>query len=51
EGMFSMLPLSEAEVMRLRTEHAIYMPSSGRINIAGLKTTEAAEVAGKFTSL
>ncbi len=51
EGMFSMLPLSEAEVMRLRTEHGIYMPASGRINIAGLKTAEAAEVAGKFTSL
>lgn len=51
EGMFSMLPLSEAEVMRLRTEHGIYMPASGRINIAGLKTAEAAEIAGKFTSL
>ena len=36
EGMFSMLPLTEAEVMRLRTAHAIYMPASGRINIAGL---------------
>ncbi|WP_457813792.1 tyrosine aminotransferase (plasmid) [Sinorhizobium meliloti] len=51
EGMFSMLPLSEAEVMRLRTEHAIYMPVSGRINIAGLKTAEVAGVAGKFSSL
>ncbi|MQV97044.1 aminotransferase class I/II-fold pyridoxal phosphate-dependent enzyme [Sinorhizobium medicae] len=51
EGMFSMLPLSEAEVMRLRTEHAIYMPASGRINIAGLKTAEVAGVAGKFSSL
>ncbi|MDX0931770.1 aminotransferase class I/II-fold pyridoxal phosphate-dependent enzyme, partial [Sinorhizobium medicae] len=51
EGMFSMLPLSEAEVMRLRTEHAIYMPASGRINIAGLKTAEVAGVAVKFSSL
>ncbi|WP_033053334.1 aminotransferase class I/II-fold pyridoxal phosphate-dependent enzyme, partial [Sinorhizobium meliloti] len=51
EGMFSMLPLSEAEVMRLRTEHAIYMPASGRINIAGLKTAEVAGVAGKFSSV
>jgi aromatic-amino-acid transaminase len=51
EGMFSMLPLTEAEVMRLRTEHGIYMPGSGRINIAGLKTAEVSEVVGKFTSL
>ncbi|WEX77683.1 tyrosine aminotransferase [Sinorhizobium numidicum] len=51
EGMFSMLPLSEAEVMRLRTEHGIYMPTSGRINIAGLKTAEVADVVRNFTSL
>ncbi|MQW86770.1 tyrosine aminotransferase [Sinorhizobium saheli] len=51
EGMFSILPLTEAEVMRLRTEHAIYMPASGRINIAGLKTAEVADVIAKFTSL
>jgi aromatic-amino-acid transaminase len=35
-GMFSTLPLSSAQVARLRAEHGIYMPSSGRINIAGL---------------
>lgn len=51
EGMFSMLPLTEAEVMRLRTEYGIYMPGSGRINIAGLKTAEVADVVGKFMSL
>ncbi|MBB4183632.1 aromatic-amino-acid transaminase [Sinorhizobium terangae] len=51
EGMFSMLPLSEAEVLRLRSEHGIYMPTSGRINIAGLKTAEVAGVVGNFTSL
>ncbi|MCZ4090671.1 tyrosine aminotransferase [Sinorhizobium psoraleae] len=51
EGMFSMLPLSEAEVMRLRSEHGIYMPTSGRINIAGLKTAEVAGVVHNFTSL
>ncbi|THK37348.1 aspartate/tyrosine/aromatic aminotransferase [Ensifer sp. MPMI2T] len=51
EGMFSMLPLSEEEVLRLRSEHGIYMPTSGRINIAGLKTTEVAAVVRNFTSL
>ncbi|TCM02928.1 amino acid aminotransferase [Sphingomonas sp. PP-CC-3G-468] len=35
-GMFSTLPLSVADVARLREAHGIYMPSSGRINLAGL---------------
>jgi aromatic-amino-acid transaminase len=35
-GMFSMLPLSPVQVARLRDDHAVYMPGSGRINIAGL---------------
>ncbi|MCA1438758.1 aspartate/tyrosine/aromatic aminotransferase [Ensifer sp. IC4062] len=51
EGMFSMLPLSEAEVLRLRSDHGIYMPTSGRINIAGLKTAEIAGVVRNFTNL
>ncbi|WP_207455478.1 amino acid aminotransferase [Azospirillum sp. SYSU D00513] len=51
EGMFSLLPLTEAEVLKLRSEHAIYMPTSGRINIAGLKTAEAGDVIAKFAAL
>jgi len=35
-GMFSMLPLSPAQVLRLRETHAIYMADSGRFNILGL---------------
>ncbi|MBN8632166.1 MAG: aspartate/tyrosine/aromatic aminotransferase [Rhodobacterales bacterium] len=35
-GMFSRLGLTEAQVARLREEHAIYMVSDSRINIAGL---------------
>ena len=35
-GMFSLLGLSPDEVMRLRTEHGIYMVGDSRINIAGL---------------
>ena len=35
-GMFSMLPLSPAQVLKLREEHAIYMADSGRFNILGL---------------
>lgn len=35
-GMFSTLPLTATEVARLRDERGIYMPLSGRLNIAGL---------------
>ena len=35
-GLFSTLPVSKEQVVRLREEHAIYMAGSGRINIAGL---------------
>ena len=35
-GMFSRLGLTEAQVIRLRGEHGIYMVGDSRINIAGL---------------
>ena len=35
-GMFAMLPLSKDQIATLRSEHAIYMAGSGRINVAGL---------------
>ncbi len=35
-GMFSMLPLTPAQVLKLREDHAIYMADSGRFNILGL---------------
>jgi aromatic-amino-acid transaminase len=35
-GMFSMLPLSKDQVLRLRGEQAIYMADSGRFNVVGL---------------
>ena len=36
KGMFSMLPLSPAQVMALREAHGIYMAGSGRFNVVGL---------------
>jgi aromatic-amino-acid transaminase len=51
EGMFSLLPLDEPQVMSLRKTHAIYMPTSGRINIAGLKSRDIERVAAAFASL
>jgi aromatic-amino-acid transaminase len=35
-GMFSMLPLSKDQVLKLREDHAIYMADSGRFNVVGL---------------
>lgn len=35
-GMFSMLPLSKEQVLKLRTDSAIYMADSGRFNVVGL---------------
>ena len=36
QGMFSLLPLDTAKVIRLREDNAIYMPLNGRICIPGL---------------
>lgn len=44
-GMFSQLPLSKEAITALREEHGIYMPGSGRINIAGLDTEGVARAA------
>ncbi len=35
-GLFSVLPLSGEQILKLRSDHGIYMAGSGRINIAGL---------------
>src|SRR5690606_29290301 len=40
KGMFSTLPLSREEVLRLRAERAVYMADSGRINVAGLQLAD-----------
>ncbi|MEM9579427.1 MAG: amino acid aminotransferase [Pseudomonadota bacterium] len=36
-GMFSILGLSAEDVATLRREHAIFMPASSRVNVAGLQ--------------
>ena len=35
-GLFSVLPVTKEQVVKLREDHGIYMAGSGRINIAGL---------------
>lgn len=52
KGMFSMLPLSPAQVLELREEEGIYMAGSGRFNVVGLSDEKvdrfAAAVVGKL---
>lgn len=40
KGMFSTLPLNEAQVTALREEHGIYMTDAARINVAGLREAD-----------
>jgi aspartate aminotransferase len=44
-GMFSLLPLSNKEIDRLREKHAIYLVQGGRINVAGLQISQIDRVA------
>jgi len=39
-GMFSLIGLSEAEILRLKEEKAIYIVDDGRINLAGLRSAD-----------
>lgn len=48
EGMFSLLPISPENARRLRAEHGIYMPDSGRINVAGMRVEDVASVADRI---
>lgn len=38
-GLFGLLPLSPDDIIALRERRSIYMPNSGRFNIAGLDAT------------
>ncbi|HEY8696277.1 MAG TPA: amino acid aminotransferase [Rhizomicrobium sp.] len=50
-GMFATLPLSKAQIARLKDEHAIYMVPSGRMNIAGLLATDLQRFSGALASV
>ncbi len=50
-GLFSFCGLNPEQVYRLRLERAIYMPSNGRINIAGLNTYNLDYVAESLLSV
>ena len=47
-GMFSMLPLQGPVTDMLRIQSAVYMPASGRINIAGLTSETIGPLAAQL---
>ncbi|MDR3463966.1 MAG: aromatic amino acid aminotransferase, partial [Beijerinckiaceae bacterium] len=51
EGLFSILPLDEAQIMTARSNHGIYMSLCGRINIAGLRMADVDRVAADIVRL
>ena len=50
-GMFSLIGISEEAVLKLRSEHAIYMVVDSRINIAGLQMNRVDELAQAIASV
>ena len=50
-GMFSLLGVSDAQLARLRDEHAIYLVARGRINFAGLSAAKIPIVATAVAAL
>jgi len=51
KGMFSTLPLSEAQVATLREQHAIYMTDDARINVAGLREADIPRFVGALRTV
>ncbi|WP_269713320.1 amino acid aminotransferase [Caulobacter sp. NIBR2454] len=49
-GMFSLLPVSPAQVSHLRSAYAVYMAGSGRINLAGLTAATVPVFAQAFAA-
>lgn len=50
-GFFSFMGLNTDQVMRLREENGIYIPFNGRINLAGLNSTNIEYVAESLLSV
>ena len=50
-GMFSFIGLSEAQVVRLREEHSVYMINSSRANVAGINAANVDYVAAAVAAV
>jgi aromatic-amino-acid transaminase len=49
-GLFAQLPVSPAQVARMRDHHAVYMAGSGRINLAGLTPATVSTFAQAYSA-
>ena len=47
-GMFSMLPLTPEQVLKLREDQAIYMADSGRFNVVGMGDAESTDLSPRW---
>lgn len=50
-GMFSQLSIAPAAVAALRRDHGVYVAGSGRVNLAGLRTTDAGTFVHALTAV
>lgn len=50
-GMFSLLPLNGSQITALREDHAIYVAGNGRINLAGLKSSDIPHLVNSLRSV
>ena len=50
-GMFSLLGITEAEARALTDSHHIYLPTNGRINVAGLRDDNVEHVAAAIAAV
>jgi aspartate aminotransferase len=50
-GLFSTLPLTLDQVLRLRAEHGVYAADSGRVNVAGLRGADVSGLADALAAV
>jgi aspartate/tyrosine/aromatic aminotransferase len=51
KGMFSLIGLEPAALQKLQSEHAIFMPPDGRMNVAALRETDVERVAAAIAAV
>ena len=51
KGMFSLLGLTEAQILRLRAEFAIFMPPDGRMNIAAVSESDVETIGAAIAAV
>jgi aspartate/tyrosine/aromatic aminotransferase len=51
KGMFSCLPLSAAQQLRMEQQHHIYMLPNARVNVAAMSTEQSKALANAFAAI